>query len=80
MGQQTAVRTIIVINDALMQQAMQAAGAHSKWEAVEMGLRPPVQVGQQAEFRPLRGKLRREGSLDDQRLDGPTTPGSGQPT
>jgi len=73
------MRTNIVIDDALMQQAMQAAGAHSKREAVEMGLRALVQLGQQAEFRAFRGKLRWEGSLDNQRLDGPTTPGSGEP-
>jgi len=51
------MRTNIVIDDALMQQAMQAAGAHSKREAVEMGLRALVQLGQQAEFRAFRGKL-----------------------
>jgi len=68
------MRTNIVIDDALMQQAMQAAGAQSKREAVEMGLRALVQLGQQAELRAFRGKLRWEGCLDDQRLDGPTTP------
>jgi Arc/MetJ family transcription regulator len=73
------MRTNIVIDDALMQQAMQAAGAHSKRETVEMGLRALVQLGQQAEFRAFRGKLRWEGSLDNQRLDGPTASGSGQP-
>lgn len=44
-----------------------------------MGLRALVQLSQQAEFRAFRGKLRWEGSLDNQRLDGPTTPGSGEP-
>jgi Arc/MetJ family transcription regulator len=58
---------------------MQAAGARSKRETVEMGLRALVQLSQQAEFRNVRGKLRWEGSLDNQRLDGPTTLGSGEP-
>ena len=49
------MRTNIVIDDALMQQAMQAAGAHSKREAVDMGLRALVQLGQQAEFAPSAG-------------------------
>jgi Arc/MetJ family transcription regulator len=70
------MRTNIVIDDARMQQAI---GAHSKREAVEMGLRALVQLGLQAEFRAFRGKLRWEGSLDNQRLDGPTIPGFGQP-
>jgi Arc/MetJ family transcription regulator len=73
------MRTNIVIDDALMQQAMQAAGANSKREAVDMGLRALVQLSQQAEFRAFRGKLRWEGALDNQRLDDPTTPGSGEP-
>ena len=38
-----------------------------------------MQLGQQAEFRAFRGKLRWNGSLDNQRLDGPTASGSGQP-
>ncbi len=73
------MRTNIVIDDALMQQAMQAAGAHSKREAVELGLRALVKLSQQAEFRNFRGKLRWDGTLDSQRLDGPTAPGSGEP-
>jgi hypothetical protein len=32
------MRTNIVIDDALMKQAMQASGARSKREAVEMGV------------------------------------------
>lgn len=70
------MRTNIVIDDALMQQAMQAAGARSKREAVELGLRTLVQLSQQAEIRNFRGKLPWEGSLENQRLAGPITPGS----
>lgn len=70
------MRTNIVIDDALMQQAMHAAGARSKREAVELGLRTLVQLSQQAEIRNFRGKLPWEGSLENQRLDGPITPGS----
>ena len=38
------MRTNIVIDDALMKQAMQASGARSKREAVEMGLRTLVKL------------------------------------
>ena len=71
------MRTNIVIDDALMQQAMQAAGARSNRETVELGLRALVQLSQQAEFRNVRGKLRWEGSLENQRLDGSTPSGAG---
>ena len=55
---------------------MQAAGARSKREAVELGLRTLVQLSQQAEIRNFRGKLPWQGSLNIDRLDSPTTPRS----
>ena len=45
------MRTNIVIDDALMKQAMQASGARSKREAVELGLRTLVKLQQQREIR-----------------------------
>lgn len=63
------VRTNIVIDDALMKQAMQASGARSKREAVELGLRTLVKLQQQAEIRAFRGRLGWEGNLEAQRLD-----------
>jgi Arc/MetJ family transcription regulator len=62
-------RTNIVIDDALMRQAMQASGARSKREAVELGLRTLVRLQQQGEIRSFRGRLRWEGDLEAQRLD-----------
>ena len=38
------MRTNIVIDDALMKQAMQASGARSKREAVELALRTLVKL------------------------------------
>jgi Arc/MetJ family transcription regulator len=63
------MRTNIVIDDALMKQAMQASGARSKREAVELGLRTLVRLQQQGEIRSFRGRLRWEGDLDAQRRD-----------
>ena len=68
MGTNTT-RTNIVIDDTLMRQAMQASGARSKREAVELGLRTLVRLQQQGEIRSFRGRLRWEGDLEAQRLD-----------
>lgn len=69
------MRTNIVIDDALMQQAMQLSGARSKREAVELGLRTLVRLQQQGEMRAFRGQLPWDGDLEVQRLDGPDEPG-----
>ena len=63
------MRTNIVIDDALMKQAMQASGARSKREAVELGLRTLVKLQQQTEIRAFRGRLAWEGDFEAQRLD-----------
>lgn len=63
------MRTNIVIDDVLMKQAMQASGARSKREAVEIGLRTLVRLQQQGEIRAFRGRLPWDGDLNAQRLD-----------
>ncbi len=68
------MRTNIVIDDALMRQAMQASGARSKREAVELGLRTLVRLQQQAEIRSFRGRLQWEGDLEAQRRDAVADP------
>jgi Arc/MetJ family transcription regulator len=68
------MRTNIVIDDALMQQAMQVSGARSKREAVELGLRTLVRLQQQGEMRAFRGQLPWDGDLEAERLDGPDEP------
>ena len=73
------MRTNIVIDDALMKQAMQASGARSKREAVELGLRTLVKLQQQAGIRSFRGRLRWEGDLEAQRLDGEAEEAEQQP-
>jgi Arc/MetJ family transcription regulator len=73
------MRTNIVIDDALMKQAMQASGARSKREAVELGLRTLVKLQQQGEIRSFRGRLRWEADLDAQRLDAQTEAAEQQP-
>jgi Arc/MetJ family transcription regulator len=63
------MRTNIVIDDALMSEAMKASGAQTKREAVELGLRTLLKLSRQADIRKLRGKLDWQGDLDAMRRD-----------
>ena len=63
------MRTNIVIDDALMDQAMRATGAKTKREVVEEALRTLIRLRNQAEIRKFRGKLKWEGDLEAMRLD-----------
>lgn len=64
------MRTNIVIDDALMAEALETSGLKTKRQAVEEGLRLLIQVNRQARIRDLRGKLHWVGSLDEMRRDG----------
>jgi Arc/MetJ family transcription regulator len=64
------MRTNIVIDDALMRDAMKASGAKTKKEAVELGLRTLVRLKRQAAIRNFRGKLAWEGNLRESRTLG----------
>lgn len=63
------MRTNIEIDDALMAAAMNATGAKTKREAVELALQRVVQLNNQAAFRELRGKINWIGDLDEMRRD-----------
>ena len=63
------MRTNIVIDDLLMQAALQATGLKTKREAVELGLRTVVRLKQQSNIRRFRGKLKWEGDLAAMRTD-----------
>ena len=63
------MRTNIVIDDALMRDALRVTGLKTKREAVEMGLRTLLRLRKQEEVRKFRGKLAWEGNLDDMRSD-----------
>ena len=64
------MRTNIVIDDALMAQAMEATGLATKRETVELGLKTLLQLQRQAEIRNARGKLAWTCDLDAMRTDG----------
>ena len=61
------MRTNIVIDDKLMNDALKASGLRTKREAVEQGLQLLVQRNKQKAIRKLRGKLKWEGDLDEMR-------------
>jgi Arc/MetJ family transcription regulator len=62
------MRTNIVIDDALLKEAMQATGLTTKRAVVEAGLRLLVQIKAQTDIRRFRGKIPWEGDLDEMRL------------
>ena len=64
------MRTTVVIEDDLMEEALKVSGLKTKREAVEEGLRLLVRTRRQKRIKRLRGKLEWEGSLDDMRRDG----------
>lgn len=52
------MRITVVIDELLMQEAMQAAGLNSKQAVVAEGLRLLIQVKGQGSIRKLRGQIR----------------------
>ncbi len=58
------MRTNIEIDDALMNEAMEAAGTTTKKATVEAGLRMLIATGAQAGIRQLRGGVKWEGNLE----------------
>ena len=61
------MRTNIVIDDKLIQQAMKATGLTTKRAVVEAGLTLLIQVKAQTSIRSLRGKVKWEDNLDEMR-------------
>jgi Arc/MetJ family transcription regulator len=63
------MRTNIVIDDALMEEALRATGLKTKREAVELGLKTLIQLKKQERIKNFRGKLPWEGDLEAMRRD-----------
>lgn len=61
------MRTNIVIDDKLMNEALKATGLKTKKEAVELGLKTMIRLKKQASIKEFRGKLHWEGDLADLR-------------
>ena len=63
------LRTNIVIDDQLMEEAMLASGASTKREVVEKGLRALVLLNQQRLIKNFRGQLPWDADLELMRMD-----------
>lgn len=63
------MRTNIVIDDALMGEAMLLSNLKTKKAVVENGLRLLVRIKKQEKIRGLRGKLKWDGDLEEMRAD-----------
>jgi Arc/MetJ family transcription regulator len=61
------MRTNIIIDDALMDEAIKLTGAKTKKEAVELGLRTLVRIKRQERIRRYKGKLKWVGNLSQMR-------------
>jgi Arc/MetJ family transcription regulator len=57
----------IVIDEKLMNDALQATGLKTKKEVVELGLKILVKLNRQKQIKELRGKLEWDGDLDAMR-------------
>jgi len=63
------MRTNIVIDDDLMDEALEVSRLKTKKDAVEEGLKLLVQRKKQENIKDLRGKLNWKGNLEDMRTD-----------
>lgn len=63
------MRTNIVIDDELMNEALTRSKLKTKKAVVETGLKLLVQIKKQEQIKSLRGKLKWDGDLDVMRSD-----------
>lgn len=63
------MRTNIVIDDELMNDAIRLTGVKTKREAVELALKSLIKLKNQENLKKFRGKLKWEGNLDQLRSD-----------
>lgn len=63
------MRTNIVIDDDLMNEALRVTGLKTKKEVVEEALKTLIRIERQKGILALRGKVHWEGNLDEMRRD-----------
>jgi Arc/MetJ family transcription regulator len=63
------MRTNVVIDDQLMEEALLLSGFRTKKAAIEAGLRLLIRFSRQDKVRNFRGKLKWSGDLDKMRAD-----------
>ena len=63
------MRTNVVIEDRLMEEALKLSGFRTKKEAVEAGLKLLVKFNRQEKIKDFRGRLKWVGNLEKMRTD-----------
>ncbi len=63
------MRTNVVIDDRLMEEALKLSGFRTKKEAVEAGLKLLVKFNRQEKIKDFRGRLKWVGNLEKMRTD-----------
>lgn len=63
------MRTTIVIDDRLMEEALRVTGLKTRQQVVKAALRTLLRVNEQERLRKLRGKIDWRGDLDAMRAD-----------
>lgn len=63
------MRTNVVINDRLMEDALETSGIKTKKDVIEEGLKLLVWFNRQKSTRHLRGKIKWDGDLNAMRTD-----------
>ncbi|MBE9170561.1 type II toxin-antitoxin system VapB family antitoxin [Pleurocapsales cyanobacterium LEGE 06147] len=63
------MRTNIVIDEKLMNDALKATGLKTKKEVVELGLKTLVRLNQQKQIKKLKGKLKWDSDLEAMRTN-----------
>ncbi|MBK7103814.1 MAG: type II toxin-antitoxin system VapB family antitoxin [Ignavibacteriae bacterium] len=63
------MRTNIVIDDKLMNLALESTGFKTKKEVVEEGLKALIKIKNQSKLKVFRGKLQWEGDIEKMRVD-----------
>lgn len=63
------MRTNIVIDDKLMNLALESTGLRTKKEVVEEGLKALIQINKHSKLKSLRGQLKWEGDIHKMRAD-----------
>lgn len=64
------MRTNVVIDDQLMEEALLLSGFRTKKAAIEAGLRLLIKFSRQEQVKDYRGKLKWSGDLNKMRTDG----------
>ncbi len=62
------MKTTILIDDQLVNEALEATGLATQEEVVALGLKTLIKLKQQSQIKQFKGKLKWEGDLDEMRL------------